>query len=317
MTWQESPEYYHPSGYVEVTRLVVLSCIALLCCLALAVLLYVVYLGGFYYVIFVPFVFSLGVMAAVDVALKHSHCRNRLIGAGLGTLAGVFLYLGSFHAGLIHVIGFEQIHRVDLLPSYIAVRMKTDTVEDDPAPQYGPSDKSADTPDSGKNWIVFVVEFVLCLFMPGTVGFARAGKPYCEQCKAWMRQDLEYFPKGTGPDIINALENGNVALICRMRRVPFEISTPTTTVAVEHCEADAALGVGPMGAEPCPVYIGVKAVRAAGLMKHTRFDFVLGRTLLRRCRMSQAEIIGLAPVFPSLKRHTNPTAPSPLPLQGE
>jgi hypothetical protein len=316
MTLQESPEYYQPSGYVEVTRLVVLSCMALVCCLALAVLMYLVYVSGYYYVIFVPVVFSLSVMVLVDWTLKHSHCRNRMIGGGLGMLAAIFLYLGSFHAGLVHMGGFEQIHRVDLLPSYIASRMKTDVVDDAPAPQYAPGDNSTDTPDSGRTWIVFAVEFSLCVFMSGTLGFSRGGKPYCEKCKAWMRQDLEYFPKKTGPAIIEALQTGNAAVICRMPRVPFQVNNSTTTVAVEHCEVGGALGIDKTGDESCPVYIGVKAVRAAGLMKLTRFDFVVGRTLLRRRRMSQTEMIGLAPVFPSLKRHTKPKAASPSPLQG-
>src|SRR5262249_54430006 len=144
----------------------------------MGVLLYLAYVGGFYLIMIAPLLAALVAAGVVYLAVRQSHCRNRVAAGALGLVAGLILYLGYYHAGLVNIIGLRNAHRVDFLPFYLKLRMHTDVVRDVAAK---PAPVRANAPDRVvMNWILFGLELALVCGLVAGVGVHRAGFPYSE-----------------------------------------------------------------------------------------------------------------------------------------
>ena len=163
-------------------------------------------------------------------------CRNRIAAGLVGLIAGAVLYLGYYHVGLVHMIGMQQAHRIDLLPTYIDFRVHTDVVQDAAAPQNKIA--APNEMDVILNWIWFGSELCIVLGMTTLVPVARAGKPYCEHCDRWMTEVLIRFPADWARPLAGALATDTLA---ELVQGPAE---PGRRGGAAHCRCAHALSEG-------------------------------------------------------------------------
>ena len=150
----------------------------------MAVALYKAFEGGFYYFVIAPFLASLPVAAVIFWSVAGGHCRNRAVAGILGLLAAAVLYLGYYHVHFVQtfrpMMGNAAIYRVDFLPRFISLRMKTDVVVEEGGKEREPS--------SAMNWFSFGLDFLVVIAMLIAVAVLRSGRVYCERCRRWSRR---------------------------------------------------------------------------------------------------------------------------------
>lgn len=289
----ESAITYHPSGRV---RWIVLLCIVgpiLAVSLVMGAVLFWVFTTGWYLIILLPAVATVPVMAALGSAVSLAHCRNPRVGGLLGLAAGLTLYLGYYHVGMVHHGGMDYATRVDVLPAYINLRMHTDVVSTFPP---SGTDKNADGGDVLLNWLTFAAELAVVCGLLAWTGGRHAGRAYCETCGKWMRATAVLLP-GCGAEVWPQIRAGVFA------RMPLAPPPDTkkhrqagTMILLERCLRSHELGV------ICPAYVSLREVRTTtGRGRpYRRFEMSPGRTRLHRQRLGQAELSLLLRQFPSL-----------------
>src|SRR6516162_5099820 len=112
----EARAVYVPSGRVAWLKFVPGVCAAGMVTVAMAWCLYLALQKGFYLILVAPLVASLVVAAVWYLVLTWSHCRNQAVASSTSVSLALLLYFGSYHVGLLHVIGLRNAHRIDLWP---------------------------------------------------------------------------------------------------------------------------------------------------------------------------------------------------------
>src|SRR5207245_5494385 len=98
---------------------------------SLAYVLHFALIHGFYYIFIVPALAALIVAGFELLAISRGHCRSRVAAILLGVIAGLFLYLGHYDVGMIELVGPRSAFKLPLLPRYIALRMSTQSTDDE------------------------------------------------------------------------------------------------------------------------------------------------------------------------------------------
>jgi len=294
---------FQSSGKVNWVRFIPFAALAWIVSAVLAVLLFFLFLWGIYLVLLVPLIFGLGVGGMVMLAVHRGDCRNRLIASVLGVLTGATLYLGYYYVGMVHDLGPFYADRIDLLPRYIAFRMKTQVIRD----VHSPSDEPRRKPDSfshGSNWVFFALEFGLVLALATGPGFRRAAKPYCEKCQLWTKREVSQFKPELGPGFVEALRQGAVQSLAALFTSPRKAAAPNTTVALDLCP-----NLKSGKTTDCSVYLSVKQVleNAKGAVLDA-FDQAKGKLLARQVIINAEELPALLPAFSVLETVTGTTA---------
>lgn len=286
-------QHYKPSGKIDFGRCLPLFVVALIIASVLAVLLYVLYSVGFYFVMLVPFFAALLMGLVVRWVVQGGRVRNRGLAAVVGVLLGGVMYLGAYYVGMAHALGPAEAHHVELLPDYISWRMHTDVAEDPAMSNLRKDDPRP--PDRAQvvfNWVFFYVELAACLVIGGLAGFVRASRPYCERCGEWLDQQLVIFPPDRGPAVAEALEESRLSELADWPQVPSRPNQPNTTLAIERCTKGQTDAI-----EPCPAYLSVKACKSGSLLQSGRFEMALGKAILKRRRLEPADSSLLASLF--------------------
>lgn len=297
---------YLSSGKINWVRFIPWAALAWVSSAVLAVLLYFLYHWGFYFVVIVPLVVSLGVAGMVSLAVKKGHCRSRMVAGLLGLIAGITLYLGYYYVGMVGALGIESASHFDLLPRYIYFRMATDVVRDANAPDRE-KDKPEDEPKAGNsimNWFIFTLEFGFVLAFACGAGIRRSSKSYCEQCQQWMNREVTLFKPEIGPGLVEALRIGSVQSLAALFTSPQKVGMPQTAAALDYCPS-----IKTGRSNHCPAYLSVKQVN--GAVKGATldpFESSKGKMLVRRILISTEELPALLPRFPFLETVTGTTA---------
>ncbi|MDB6108666.1 MAG: hypothetical protein JWR69_416 [Pedosphaera sp.] len=294
---------FKSSGKVNWVRFIPWAALAWIVSVGLAMLLYFLFTWGFYFVLLIPLLVSLGVAGMVLLAVQKGHCRSRLVASLLGLATGMTLYLGYYYAGMVDALGIESVARVELLPSYIAFRMQTDVIRHEHSPKRD-RDEATTTGSHGMNWFMFAAEFCCIIGISCAGGFRRAGKPYCEKCQGWMNRETTKFKPEIGPAFAEALRLGAVQSLAALFTSPPKSTAPYTAVALDYCPS---LKSGKT--KDCTVYMSVKQItenpKGATL---DAFDGAKGKLLLRQIRIKPDELAALLPRFSVLETVTETTA---------
>ncbi|MCP4246363.1 MAG: hypothetical protein GY778_04870 [bacterium] len=297
----ETPDRYRPSGRVDTSAFGLWAAVTVLASGALAVVLYLLYRVGFYFVGIVPLLMALGLSGMVFLVVSRGRCRNRTWAVLPGLVGGAFMYVGYYHVDMVTWLGVGRAHRVDLLPSFINLRMNTDVVGD-PTLTGMEDDQEYEAPDPVKvafNWVFFSLELGLCTLLPALAGWLRAERPFCEGCGKWMSQSLAHFDRSAAATIAEAVQQGRVCEVVNLPKVVPQARQPATILAVAHCE-----GPCPADGPRCPVYLSVKPVKDAApppINPHR----TMRRALVRDRALSPLETTALVPLFPSLRPHAD------------
>jgi hypothetical protein len=178
--------------------------------LALGYVLFLIFRIGFYLIFLVPVLAGLMTSAGVALAVRWGACRNRWIGGLAGLLAGCVMYLSYFHFDLLSLIGFRNVHHVELLPRWIYFRILTDKQKKvgAPDPVAGPQAAGNDPVKRVFKWIFFVLDSASAIVPPAAVGWYFATKPYCERRRRWMTTYNYRISNESGNDLAAAMSSG-------------------------------------------------------------------------------------------------------------
>jgi hypothetical protein len=185
--------------------------------------------AGFFILIAMPliggFIASLAMVAAVLIG----KCRNKFVAGVLGLLTGLVAY-GSYYQfdfayNFSRDAGFpgfqppsfwELAPRVEVLPKYVELRLRTDRVGkagDEPAEQIqiggrqnqGGAQQDFLPPIPFMNWATLALDLLFVCGAPVGVGVALASRPFAETAKRWMTKHPVTVPPGDAGRVVAAL----------------------------------------------------------------------------------------------------------------
>jgi hypothetical protein len=289
--------YFKPSGGVRWGSFVAWLLIPLSLAAVLAAVMFWLFDAGHYYIIIVPAIAALAVVACLKLAVNKGHCRSRVVAGAAGFCTGIILYLGYYYCGMVYQLGPEVAGHPELLPKYIRFRLRHDAVRDihDSRP-----DEASRPSDRFMNWGVFASELaiVLAFTVGGAVG--RARKPYCEPCQKWMLREVTHFNPAKANELRDAFLNRSARSLAVLAAEPVFATIPSTILALDCCPS---LKEG--SARDCSSYVSLKNVTrvgAGGGPVLDPFDSAKGKVLLRSLALSADEAAALAGRFEVLGR---------------
>ena len=296
--------FYRSSGSVNWLRFLPWACLLFAGSAVGALILFFLFQAGMYLIIIVPAIAALGVAGLANLAVAKGHCRNRLIAALTGFMAGVLLYFGYYYIGMVATLGPQAAAEIQLLPKYIRFRMATDVVRDvgdtKTDEEGGPKHKR----EGMSNWVGFTIETVLVLGFTTLPAYRRSRKAYCDQCGHWMQRELTYFEPGKAQEIMSALETGSPRTLAAIFSGPVFATIPNTSIALEYCPT-LKEGRG----RDCPLFISVKSVTdRGGGAKLDPFEQSKGKMLVRRAQLTPDELPAVALRFSFLENYTGRSA---------
>lgn len=280
-TVDERSSYQSDFG-VSWLRLPALFAGALLTALAIALCLKFAFSLGWYLIILLPAVGGLALGGALHVLVGWTHCRNHWLAGCVGVLAGLIAYLGYYHFCLIDLLPPGNAWRVDLLPKYIALRMKTDVVKEVGKPDLNPQ---ANKPAAPLNYFGFGLELLMVVGCAATFSWKRARQAYCVELGQWMRRDTAMLAPHSVANFRAALDTDTLPQFVAntaasndpqtASRLILEYAVPETGSALEF-----------------PIYASFEDCPRRRLR----------RTVIRQVELELAEVLALRPLFPKMTR---------------
>jgi hypothetical protein len=274
------------SGKVNWAAFLPLAALALSVSAALAFGMNFLFEHGLYYIPLVAMFAGLIGGGMVVLAIHKGHCRSALVGLTLGLLAGVETLAGYYYVGMVSAFGPEMASRLDLLPEYITLRMKTDMRDDDRQGFRRGANPGAlqvdvvrfgdrflvvprrDVADLVFNWFLLGFDACIIVLLPTIAGFVGARRGFCENCHRWQSKEQAIFPYGHGDYIAEMITSGNLSGLQNLETFAIPQKKGSYTyMAVEYCRPDE----GPV--PTCPAYVSVKEGRISGRLSR----FPIGR----------------------------------------
>ena len=196
---------YEPDGYADWVKLFAAFSVCLVVSGIVAAGLAFMLYAGFYFIVFVPMLAALGCASAMWYAVDISDCRSTFIAGVLGAVVCLTSYVGSYHASMLWVAGFEHAHRIDLLPKYIALRWKHDTV-DDARELHGDNRArfQRQRPSTLRFWanaVLFAFEASITAAFGFVISRRAAMRPYCPKHQEWLvgkKSPVRISPRALG-----------------------------------------------------------------------------------------------------------------------
>jgi hypothetical protein len=262
--------------------------IIVLAAVGLAWFMNLAYDYGWYLIILLPFLCSLALAGVIYAMVAWCRCRNRWLAGAVGVLAGLVCYLGFYDFGLREMLPPGIGWRIEMLPNYIELRMKTDVQKDVGRPD---DPQRKETPVPFMNWFMFVCELGLIVGFGAWAGWHRAGYAYCRELGKWMWREKAIFPADSEQAFQAALEAGTLA--------EFLTVTPAGGIAQNACRLILEYCAPSEGSLlDYPVYASyIKALPQSSIWNLLRN---LRRTALRQVRLEPSEVLTLRSLFPQL-----------------
>jgi len=299
-----SPQY-RPGGGVRWDWFLPGAFLTGLAALAMGWCLHRAFIAGWYLLLVAPIIAALPVLGLVSLTVWFSHCRNRSQAFLLGVGVGLLVHPGHYYVAMVDLVGVQNAHHVEWFPRYLSARMQTDVIED----AHAPPGRDRKGPNAGPkvlfNWAFFIAEVAVVAGLLGAVGWARAGKAYCEECRTWMASQTTRLPAGTGERVAELFAAGNLAELESLRPAKPVAPQGACEVAVDYCPTVRS------EYPRCPVYLTVKET-VVGRMRRTPKS----RILLRQALLDDAQVASLAVTFPVLQRVVGGTVPIGQPAPG-
>ena len=294
---------YQPSGKVNWARLLPGSLVAAVAAIVMAACLFFAFEKGAYLIFVAPILASLPVIGIWYLVLSWSHCRNKSI-ATVGSIGlALLLYLGYYYFGLLHLVGIQNAHRVDLWPQYVHLRMKTDVARD-PRFQRAAGPQKNGPVDEVFNWFFFGTELVVLVGLFAGAGLTCASRAYCEACGKWMERETLKLPPGQGTALWKSLQRRDDADVRRLLASTSRKDAAAGVLTVERCPTCPSEG------RPAAVFLTVRDVplpgdrvplqsRAASLFKPKPVASL--RKVASHVALNSEEVVVLSRAFPTLK----------------
>lgn len=296
------PKYVSDGG-MSWGRFIAMAALTLFTALLLGFIVELTFFFGFYFIglnILFP---ALGLMGLTGASVAVGRCRKPWLGAGLGLIAGLVLYLGYFQFDLAMQTGRpDLVFRIDALPRYINWRMMNDVTQ---STHGGSSTPRANGPvDVAFHWFFFVLELGIATVLPVLAGRGRSQRAYCPHCDAWKRQATATFPPGAETVARDALLRGDLSEFTRFQRYVPGQNDPHAVLAVEFCAMDGELDTG------CPIYFAARRAGSGGAkMGLGKFDSGVRGVTVPRVEISREAATAIAPLFPELAPLTQAVTP--------
>jgi hypothetical protein len=157
------------------------------------VLLAVFYSFGFYYAILSPIMVSFLVLPVLIGCLKVSHCRNPVLGVGLGVLCGLTLYLSHFYFLMVYhdpkmYLSFDQVFPYMIYNiSNREIHFSTGVVA-----------------ASGFNFWYGIADFMVTMVVLVNPPRTYCQSAYSSTCQQWMTREVVRTSPGNTPAFILA-----------------------------------------------------------------------------------------------------------------
>jgi len=294
---------YVPSGNLNWFRFLTGLLLSAATAGLMACCLFFAYQKGLYFMLIAPILASLPAIGVWYLALTQAHCRNKRI-AGIASVAlALLLYFGYYYLGLLQIVGLRHADRVDLLPQYIHLRIKTDVLREAHMPQAA-QPKKPGVVDEVFNWFFFGSELIIVVALFAGTGVTRASRAYCECCGKWMERETLKLPSGQGAELWSALERGDAANVRRALANTSRKEAAAGSVTVECCPTCAAEGL------PADVFFSVQDVPLPGARVpiRTRVAWLFKpryapklRDIASHAALDPREVVLVAPAFSKLK----------------
>jgi hypothetical protein len=211
---------YRPSGRVDPERLPAALALLAATSAAVAAGYCAMIAGGVYFSAVSVFFPVVAVAIATRAAVKHAHCRSRVLAGVVGAACGLAGYLGYFHLDQCLRWGAPWA-AVERLPGYVAFRMETDDWEmldrgavlrpKPPAPGVRPVRALARAHWRTWNWAGFFFEALVLAAAPLVTGVKSAAEPYGERRRRWCSRESLTLAPDAGRALRRALAEGTVA----------------------------------------------------------------------------------------------------------
>jgi hypothetical protein len=298
-----SRRVYQPSGRVNWFRFLAGLLLAGAAALVMACALYFAFEQGIYLIFIAPILAALPVMGVWFLVLSGSHCRNKTLAMIYSIALALLLFFGYYYFGLLRLVGLQNAHRVDLLPSYVHLRLQTDVVRDARLPQ--PAQPQQPGPvEFGFNAFAFGGESLILVGLFIAVGMSCVSRAYCEDCRKWMDRETLRLPAGKATELWRALDRGDSGQVRQLLTQTSRKESVSGAVTIECCPTCSAEG------RPTPVFFSVGDVPVAGTRVRllTRLGWLFKprfvprvQHVTRHVALEPREVVALAPVFSKLK----------------
>jgi hypothetical protein len=207
-----SRETYRPSGRVSWGRLALWLALSLPLALLAGGTLWAAFRGGFYVLFFIPLVAGLLAGGAAWLTVSAGRCRNRWVGAAVGLVAGLIAFVSSYQFDLAHEAGLGHLHRLDLLPGYVRLRVETDRLGRIRRTPAGPGPPAAEAGRPSHQvfaWMMLLLDGLCVGAVPVVLGWARASRPFSESEGRWLHEHRLTLEPEDARAMADALDRGD------------------------------------------------------------------------------------------------------------
>jgi hypothetical protein len=202
---------YAPSGRFRplalLAWLVVFSPFVFLAGYLMAVALW----SGVFVVGVVPLAAGAVAAAAPAAAVRLGKCRNRWVGGAAGAVAGLTAFLAYYQFDLAGTVGWDHVHRADLLPEYVEFRLRTDRVVrvrgGNNPPAAGVVRPDGPIPAGG--WARFGLNALAATLLPAAAGAGLAGRPFAESRGRWLHGHTLHLSPADARAVADAVRAGD------------------------------------------------------------------------------------------------------------
>lgn len=228
-------EVYRRSGRFHPLLLPIAFAIGSIGALVAGLFLMFCFQVGFYLLVIMPLLGGAIASSAVLFAVHFGKCRNRFLGGFLGLLAGTIAYASYYQFDMAYnfsrdpqIPGFqppsfwELAPRVDVLPHYVELRLRSDRVgkageeQDEQIHQAGQPKPEGNDPQQlirqtipFMNWATFALDVILIVLPPIVIGAGFANRPFAEGVKRWMKTHTVVLPPADNARLIAAIREDN------------------------------------------------------------------------------------------------------------
>lgn len=284
MTDSSQREQYVSDGGVSWVRVPLSLFVVTAASLACGFLLNKLFELGWYLIILIPFLAAIGLGGLMNGFVIATRCRNYLFATVVGGGVGIGAYLAYFFFGMHSILPPGQGLRLDLLPSYISLRMATDVQEDVGKPNNLKNNK----PTPFLNWMMFAFELGALTIVPANFGWRRSRRAYSNSLRRWAKLEEKMVAPYQGAAMKAALDAGTLAdFMCT--------ATPPPNVQVS-CRLAVEWFWTDQDTTPLeePIYASISDHYRFFLLKTLRY------TLVRQVELTPREVLLLRPLLPRL-----------------